>query len=148
MTKEVMISIQGFQFAEENESDNVELITAGEYYYKNGKHYILYDEVDEESGRVTKNRVKFQQDYLELTKKGAAESHMIFEKNKKNVTYYHTPFGSLLVGVDASSVDIEESEELIKVHAIYDLDANYEHVAQCEITICVRPKGSRPTLVS
>ena len=34
---------------------------------------------------------------MELTKKGAVNVHMIFEKNKKNITYYNTPYGSLLV---------------------------------------------------
>ena len=36
MTKNVIVSISGLQFAEENDSEPVEVITAGDYYKKNG----------------------------------------------------------------------------------------------------------------
>ena len=43
MTKDVLLSISGLQFAAQDEEDvePVEVITAGDYYKKNGKHYIL-----------------------------------------------------------------------------------------------------------
>ncbi len=49
MTKDVLLSISGLQFAakEEEDVEPVEVITAGGYYKKNGKHYIMYDEVME-----------------------------------------------------------------------------------------------------
>ena len=31
--------------------------------------------------------------------------HMIFEKGKKNLTYYYTPFGSIQIGIDATSIE-------------------------------------------
>ena len=40
MTKDVLIKISGLQ-AMDGESDDVEIITAGDYFQKNGKHYIL-----------------------------------------------------------------------------------------------------------
>ena len=47
MTKEVLVTISGLQFSPETENESVELITSGSYYKKNGKHYIIYDEVNE-----------------------------------------------------------------------------------------------------
>ena len=44
MTKDVLVSISGAHTLN-GESDDVSVITAGSYYYKNGKHYIIYDEV-------------------------------------------------------------------------------------------------------
>ena len=49
MTKDVLISISGLQFAGGENSEPVEVITSGSYYKKNGRHYILYDEVAEDS---------------------------------------------------------------------------------------------------
>ena len=46
MTKEILLSISGLHMLEE-EDGNVEVVTAGDYYNRNGKHYILYDEVVE-----------------------------------------------------------------------------------------------------
>ena len=45
MTKDVIVTISGLQFAQETETEPVEIVTAGSYYKKNGKHYIIYDEV-------------------------------------------------------------------------------------------------------
>lgn len=38
---------------------------------------------------------------MDITRRGVSNVHMMFEKNRKNVTYYYTPYGSLLIGIDA-----------------------------------------------
>ena len=68
--------------------------------------------------------------------------HMVFEKNKKNVTYYHTPYGSLLIGIDAYRVDIAEEEDEIVVEVEYELEINNEHVADCHIRLKANPQRS------
>ena len=83
-----------------------------------------------------------QKDYMELTKKGIVNVHMVFEKNKKNVTYYHTPYGSLLIGIDAYRVDIAEEEDEIVVEVEYELEINNEHVADCHIRLKANPQRS------
>ena len=45
MNEEVIISIKGLRVTEDTDED-VEVITPGKYYLKNGKHYLLYDIVD------------------------------------------------------------------------------------------------------
>lgn len=144
MTKDVLLSISGLQFAAKDEEDiePVEVITAGDYYKKNGKHYILYDEVMEGFDGNTKNIIKLTEDSLDITKKGISNVHMVFEKNKKNVSYYNTPFGSLLIGIDAKSVDIAETESHIDVRVKYNLEVNYEHLADCSITMSIQSKES------
>ena len=144
MTKDVLLSISGLQFAAKDEEyiEPVEMITAGDYYKKNGKHYILYDEVMEGFDGNTKNIIKLTEDSLDITKKGISNVHMVFEKNKKNVSYYNTPFGSLLIGIDAKSVDIAETESHIDVKIKYNLEVNYEHLADCSITMSIQSKES------
>ena len=142
MTKEVLLTIKGLQMSPEDGEDMVEMIAPGEYHFRNDKHFVLYDEVVEGQDEVTKNIVKFQDDYMEITKKGSCSVHMIFEKNKKNVTYYYTPYGSLLIGIDAHKVQIEEKEDSILARVEYSLEINCEHIADCDINIEVRPKGS------
>ena len=141
MTKDVLLSISGLQMAPDHESDSLEVIAPGEYYYRNEKHYLLYDEVTEGYDEVTKNIIKVKPGYMELTKKGVTNVHMVFEEGKKNVTYYYTPFGSLLIGIDARKVDVEEMESQTTIDVHYALDINYEHVAECHIHVEVKPKG-------
>ncbi len=143
MTKEVLVKISGLQFAGEEDSDAIEIITSGNYYKKNGKHYILYDEVSEGSTEVTKNVIKIWDSTMEVTRKGPASVHMMFEKDKKNVSYYYTPFGSLLVGIDAKNVSVRESEQEIAAQVKYGLEVNYEYVADCNIMVSVTSKEVR-----
>ena len=140
MTKEVLLAIRGLQVAEGEQNDTIEVVSPGDYYFRNGKHFFLYEEVAEGHKESTKNIIKVRDDYMELTKKGVVNVHMIFEKDKKNVTYYHTPYGSLLVGIDAYRVDVKESEEEITVDVEYALDVNNEHLANCHIRIVANPK--------
>lgn len=140
MTKEVLVKISGLQFAGETESEPVEVITTGDYYKRNGKHYILYDEIMEGFSEPTKNIIKLGEDMLDITKKGTTNVHMMFEKNRKNVTYYYTPYGSILIGIDAKKVEVQEDEHKIDVKVDYALEVNYEHMADCSITMNIVSK--------
>lgn len=143
MTKDVLVKISGLQFAGEEDNDSIEVITFGTYYKKNNKHYVLYDEVMEGTAEVTKNVIKIGADSMEVTRKGPASVHMVFEKDKKNVSYYHTPFGNLLIGINAKSIQVDESDLDINVRVNYGLEINYEHVAECHITVDVKSKEAR-----
>lgn len=140
MTKEVLVKISGLQFAGEAENEPVEVITTGDYYKRNGKHYILYDEIIEGFPEPTRNIIKLDEGMLDITKKGTTNVHMMFEKNRKNVTYYYTPYGSLLIGIDAKKVEVQEGEHKIDVKVDYALEVNYEHMADCSITMNIMSK--------
>lgn len=140
MTKEVLLSLKGLQYGAEEGEEAIETITPAEYYNRNGSHYILYDEVAEDNSETTKNIIKFRDNYLEVTKKGLVNVHMVFEENKKNITNYETPYGEIIVGVDTESVKLTQAEERILVEVVYILDVNYIHMANCTISVDVRAR--------
>ena len=143
MTKDVLISISGLQFAGGENSEPVEVITSGSYYKKNGRHYILYDEVAEDTAGTTKNIIKLGDEVLDITKRGETNVHMMFEKNKKNMSYYNTPFGNLLVGINATDVKVNETEDNIDIKVDYKLEVNYEHLAECSISMNIMSKDTK-----
>ena len=49
MTKDVVVSLKGLQLAPEQQSDAVEVIAPGEYYIRNNKLYVLFDEIMEKA---------------------------------------------------------------------------------------------------
>ncbi len=144
MTKDVLVTIRGMQFTQQQEGDSepVEVITAGDYYKKNDKHYVIYDEVIEGFDGTTKNIIKLQDGCVDIIKRGVANVHMTFEKNRKNVTCYDTPFGNLMLGIHAKDIRIRERENDISVHVDYSLELNYEHLANCNIRMAIRSKDS------
>ena len=141
MTKEVLLSLQGLQFdAVSADGDKIETITPAEYYKRNDSHYVIFEEAMEGFQEKTKNVIKFKENSLDLTKKGLVNVHMIFEENKKNMTNYATPYGNILIGIDARSVRLKEKEERIEVDVDYALEVNYEHFADCKIKMDIRAK--------
>lgn len=147
MTKEVLVSVSGLQFAV-NSDEAIEIITGGEYYSRGGKQYILYDEMMEEYDGVSKNTIKFTDGIVDITKKGLTNVHMVFEEKKKNMTYYNTPFGNLMIGLYTNKIQIEEKEEDIRIVVDYALDINYEFVSDCVITIVVKAKQNAELALS
>ena len=142
MTKDVIVSISGLQMAESMDGEPIEVITHGDYYKRNGKHYILYEEVQEGFEGSTRSMIKLSENTLDITKKGVSNVHMLFEKNKKNLTYYYTPYGSLLIGIDAKNISVKEEEHKLHVEVDYALEVNYEHMADCTITMNIQSKES------
>lgn len=138
MTREVLIRISGLQMmTSEDEADDVEMITTGDYFQKNGKHYIIYNEVMDGFEGSIRNTVKISPEALDIRKQGVANAHMVFEQDKKNMTRYATPMGDMMVEVSTNRIQVDEQEDRLKVLVEYSLGINYEHVSECNITMDV-----------
>lgn len=148
MTKDVLVSISGLQMAvndtENSDEEPIEVLSAGTYYFKNGKHYVFFEEVAEGIQGVTKTQIKWKDsELLEVSKKGLSNVHMIYEKNRKNRCYYDTPFGKLNLGIFMTDMMVSEKEEEILIRAEYSLDVNYEPLADCTIRIRICPRDAK-----
>lgn len=137
MTKDVLITIRGVHTLDHEDND-VEMIVRGDYYQKNGKHYILYEEILEGAEERVKNVIKISPSSMDIIKKCVTNSRMLFEKNKKNLSCYSTPVGNLVIGIQANHFYVEEQENSIKVNVDYSLDINYEHMSDCRICVDVQ----------
>lgn len=148
MTKDVLVSIRGAQFLglQEETEEPIEIITSGAYYFRNGSHYIKYEEVFEGITGTTANLVKIRPHAMEVRKKGSANVHMVFEEEKKNITYYETPFGRIQMGISTTKIDVKEREDLIQVEVEYSLDMNDNYVADCCLNMDIQAKGGSLSL--
>ena len=127
MTKDVLITIRGVHTVDEEDND-VEMIVRGDYYQKNGKHYVLYEELIEGFKEPVKNIIKITPTSMDI----------LFEKNRKNVSCYSTPFGEIVVGIQANHFAVDEQADSLKVNVDYSLDINYEHMSDCRILVDVQ----------
>ena len=146
MTKDVLVSISGLQMAvndvESNDDEPIEILIAGTYFFKNGTHYLFFEEMAEGISGVTKTQIRLKgAETLEVIKKGASNTHMIFEKNQNHRCYYKTLYGQLNLGIYTSKIMVDETEEDIDVKAEYVLDVNYEPLADCSICIHVKTRS-------
>jgi uncharacterized beta-barrel protein YwiB (DUF1934 family) len=143
MTKDVLLTISGIQYDPGQKANQnvepVEVITPAKYYFKNNRHYVLYDEFQEDKS-MSKNTLIFKDDYMSVMKRGDINTHIIVESGKSNVTYYSTVAGMLHITMNGESVQISETEEEIFANAFYGLEVNYEHIADCEIRINIKSR--------
>ena len=140
MDKQVLITLTGRQWNEEKNETVTEQSASGTFYKRNGSYYILYDERTEEGG-IVKNTIKLKGTLLELTKKGAVNTCMVFEPGREHMTDYATPFGSLRLGVMTDSVELRESEEQMEITADYILTESKRIISHCKISIKILNQG-------
>lgn len=137
MTKNVLISITGFEPGEAGEEITVK--ANGDYHYINEKHYIRYDEATDEPGMITNNLIKITPSQIEIIKKGVANTTMTFELGNVTIANYKVPYGNLLLEIDTYLMKIHISDQLITVLLNYRLTSNNEVLSTNQTEIKVIP---------
>ena len=76
--REVLVTVSGLLFMadEEAERQDIEVIAPGQYYWKNGKHYITYDEMAENFTEPVHNLLKISPETVSIRKKGLIETEL------------------------------------------------------------------------
>lgn len=142
MTEDILISVKGLHTLESAEEEEIEVFSVGKYYFRNGKHYILYDELVEDTKEVVKNRITLKDGVMEVQKRGPVNAKLVFERDHKSTSWYDTPFGNLLAGTTVTAMQVTEQEELLEISVDYQLEVNYERIADCRIRIRAMAKDS------
>ena len=143
MDKEVLIHVRGLQTIDaDGDQEPVEIVVPGQYYFRNGSHYLRYEEILEDFAEPTINYIKISPKGMEVRKKGVVNVHMVFEQGKRNMAFYTTPFGTLEMGISATNLELEESDGQIAMKVNYSLDLNQEHVADCCLDIQAQGKNT------
>lgn len=120
----------------------IEIVVPGEYYFRNGSHYLRYEEMLEDHGDPTVNYIKISPKGMEVRKKGQVNTHMVFEQGKRNMAFYTTSFGTLEMGISATNLELKESDSHLDMKVNYSLDLNQEHVADCCLDIHAQGKSA------
>lgn len=143
MTREnVIISIKGRQYFDDQEPDSMELVTAGTLEQDGESYTLSYreSELTGLEGTTTVFRVKGRQ--VTLMREGELNSLMVFEEGRRHMSMYETPYGALSIGVNTRRMradltpaggDIEIQYAIEVDHALTGLNLFQIHVS--------RPKG-------
>ena len=143
MNKDVLIHVRGLQMMETDDAQEpIEIVVPGQYYFRNGSHYLRYEEMLDDTAETTVNYIKMSPNGVEVRKQGQVNVHMVFEEGKKNKTFYNTPYGTLQMGISATGLELKESEDGIQMKVDYALDMNEELVADCYLTVQAQSKDS------
>ncbi|MGN0319968.1 MAG: DUF1934 domain-containing protein [Lachnospira sp.] len=125
------------------EEDAVEVINVGTYSVMNGKEYIRYEEVYDDSQERSSSMIKIYDNCVEVSKKGAVTTKMLFQPGNKTMTFYHTPYGGMSLGITTKQLEIERTESTIDIYLVYGMELNYEHLSDCDMQITITTENLR-----
>ena len=134
MDDNVVIKISGLQIVE-NTGDNVEVIAKGKHYLKKDKHYLLYEEYENDENTKTSNMIKFNNDIVEITRKGQVDGKLIFQENQKKQSLYSTPMGDLLIEVLTKEIEVSDDDDDVNLKIKYQIHVDGNKVSDNEIDI-------------
>ena len=136
---EFLITINGFQqTVGDTDSDNVELITTGEFEFENGLYYIDYEESEATGLDGCHTNIEIGMDYISLQRTGAITTDMLYIEGKKTYSMYNTPFGQMMVGIYTKKLDINIDEKGGNISIEYSLDLNDKPCGNNNLKINVR----------
>ena len=127
--KDVVISIRGtqrsFQPGEEAQGpESVELVTDGHYEYGRDASWFTYQESEITGMEGTVTTFRVEDGLVTLTREGAVNSQMLFQKGRKHVFLYDTPFGAMTMGVDTQQLRTETDEHGGQLDIVYSVDVD------------------------
>ena len=128
MDKSVTVVLKSRQ-SNGDETQDMEVMTDGEFYVRGEKKYLIFEEILEESMPPVKTMLKLLPEKAVLTRKGPVEYQMEFERGKKNITYYNTPMGNLVLEIDTEEIDVVQEEHSLQVNIHYLLESRFHAAA-------------------
>ncbi|KOA18380.1 putative beta-barrel protein YwiB [Clostridium homopropionicum DSM 5847] len=105
----------------DNENDAIEIVSKGNFYKKENCYYAVYEETELSGMAGTTTTIKIKPDELSLIRKGTTEARVNFKENKKDISMYNTPYGTLELLVQTKKVSIDVNDNGGKIEINYDM---------------------------
>lgn len=109
--KDVILKIKGRQMPAGEEEDIVELITEGKVYDKDNAKYLVYEESELSGMKGCTTTLKITDDKIEMRRFGNATSQLVFEKGKRHVSNYSTPYGNFRMEILTKKLECSLNQE-------------------------------------
>jgi len=124
--KDIMLKIIGKQFAGEESEEQMEFVTEGRLYEKDGSTWLIYEESEFSGFPGCRTSLKLTGDTIKMKRIGKDVGYgleIVFKKGERFFSKYETPYGDLNMEVLTNSVVNNLSDE-----GIGNIDIDY-HVS-------------------
>lgn len=113
--KDITIKIIGRRYNGDEMEDELEFVSDGTLYDRNGAKYVIYDESEFSGFPGCKTRLKLTEKALKMKRIGGDNpgfgTELVFEEGKRFFNRYNTPFGDFDMEVLTTEVKNELTEE-------------------------------------
>ncbi len=120
--EKVIVKVRGEQTGADGETNAIEVVTEGRHYFKNGMHYVIYD--DRMTDEPISTMLEIEPDRLRLTRSGAVAQEQHFVRGMVSTSDYRTPQGNLKLSVQTRDMTITYGTVSGEIHVDYSLAVN------------------------
>lgn len=122
--KKIWLSITGRTKHREGMEDVIQLMTEGEMYQKSDNNYIIYDETEVSGMKGTTTTLEIEGNKMSIIRLGSTNSHMTFERGKKNFNTYDTPYGEMVMSIYTRNlaVDYDTDRQPVDIRVDYSVE--------------------------
>ncbi len=126
----------------DGDTQKIEMMTEGTYERTSYGYHIQYGET-EENGYKDSNieLLIFDSGKLQIIRSGAVSSELLIELGTKHYCTYGTPYGDMMVGVQAREIKSTLNKNGGEAFASYVVDFNSCLVGEYEMTITVKTEN-------
>jgi uncharacterized beta-barrel protein YwiB (DUF1934 family) len=119
MSKKALISVKSIQ--DEKTEESIEVVTPGDFYNKNEKYYVEYDETEISGMEGTKTIFEIDPSKFTLIRNGTTATKMEFKDKSENFVMYNTPYGMIEMKILIQELFININDNGGDVKIKYDM---------------------------
>ncbi len=136
--KKVTISTSGHQKDLSGSMEKISHVTEGQYYFRNNKHYIKYNDDSVDKENVLRTTIKTDGQSLNIFRRGALDTDMTFVMGKTTHTMYRTPYSAMELEICTKDLSICMNEACGEVDLLYDMAVNGSVVGEYKLHLEIR----------
>ena len=141
---DVVITVIGIQKDGKGEETRIELITEGRSYDKNGVKYIVYKDSEISGLEGVTTMLKIYEKQVVLVRTGSVNHKQEFLLGEKSHSIYHTPYGSMEMGITTNSLRMALHNGTAGTLEIgYELEINGQWQSANTLLISIREESKR-----
>ena len=140
MRQTVMLSLRGRQTYQDQEPDEIELVTEGVLERRDGGWDLSYEgsELTGMAGVTTAFRI--EPDQITLSRTGKLNSQMVFREGMVHDSLYQMEFGALMISVMASVIKADINENGGVIDLVYAIEIEHTAAGVIDYHLEIRPK--------
>ena len=141
MDNNVVISFEGTQKFLGEEAQTINMVTDGRLLSDQGRLLLSYDESDLTGIEGTETIFSIEGEHVEMTRRGALKSRMVFEKGMRDISLYDMGFGAMTIEVNTRRLKNELTPAGGKLEISYGIEIEKRIRGLNTFRIDVRPRG-------
>ena len=125
MEHNVVITLRGKQYYEEEQPEVIELVTEGSMTWDGECCTLTYLETEMTGMGSTRTVIQTRGEEVTLLREGEICTQMVFRQGRRHLSVYRTPYGEMTVGVNARHVLVNLDEEGGDVELDYEVEMDH-----------------------